>query len=334
MSVPAALAAHYQQLLGLVNPWKITHINLDVAEQRLDIRLEWLRGRKAPCPECGKRCGLKDHLTERTWRHLDSMQFKTFLHCRIPRSECSTHGTRAIPGLRAESGSQWTLLFEAFAVLVMGQVASLTKAANLLGVSWKEAYTLRKHAVARGLGRRSIDEIYYVGIDEKSFRRKERFLTGAGPVIVFASNVASKDNKLFSYDPSSNITIGSQTWSGANLNVSKFRDNTDIPYVDDSLTWVNTTEPAWCWYDNDPLMGQRYEELYNWYAVSTTAHGGIAPVGEHIPTDAEWTTLAIALGADPAVAPTATGWFGSDEGGKQNDQISRQGYRTRSLQQL
>ncbi|MBE0643174.1 MAG: IPT/TIG domain-containing protein [Bacteroidetes bacterium] len=141
-------------------------------------------------------------------------------------------------------------------------------------------------------------------------------ITGAGPVVVYASSVASNADKLFTYDPSSNITIGLQTWSGANLNVSKFRDNTDILYVDDSLTWANTTGPAWCYYDNDPLMGQRYGKLYNWYAVSTTAHGGIAPVGEHIPTDAEWTTLAIAVGADPAFAPTAVGWFGTNEGGK------------------
>lgn len=89
MAVPAALVAHYRQLLGLVKPWKITDITLDVARERLDITLEWPQGQKAPCPECGKRCGLKDHLPERTWRHLDTLQFKTFLHCRIPRSACS-----------------------------------------------------------------------------------------------------------------------------------------------------------------------------------------------------------------------------------------------------
>ena len=177
MSVPAALAAHYQQLLGLINPWKITDINLDIAQQRLDITLEWPRGQRVPCPECAKRCGLKDHLPVRTWRHLDSMQFKTFLHCRIPRCECPTHGARTITVPWAESRSQWTLLFEAFAVLVMENVASLSKAAALLGVSWKEAHSLRKHAVARGLGRRLLDQIEYVGIDEKSFGKKERFIT-------------------------------------------------------------------------------------------------------------------------------------------------------------
>lgn len=142
-------------------------------------------------------------------------------------------------------------------------------------------------------------------------------ITGAGPVIVYASSVASNDDKLFTYDASSNVTIGTQTWSGSNLDVTTFRDGiTIIPYVDDSLTWATTTEPAWCWYDNDPLMGQRYGKLYNWYAVSSTVGGGLAPLGERIPTDAEWTTLAIAVGADPAVAPTAMGWFGTAEGGK------------------
>ncbi len=137
-----------------------------------------------------------------------------------------------------------------------------------------------------------------------------------GPVIVVASSVESNAVD-FTFDPSSPVTIGSLTWSGANLNVSTFRDGvTPIPYVDDSTAWANATGPAWCWYDNDPLMGQRYGKLYNWHAVSSTLGGGLAPQGERIPTDAEWTQLAIAIGADPTVAPTAMGWFGTDEGGK------------------
>ena len=145
-------------------------------------------------------------------------------------------------------------------------------------------------------------------------------ITGPGPVVVYASSVPSNDDKTFTYTPSANVSImtqhGLQTWSGANLDVAKFRDGTDIDYISDSTAWLNATGPAWCWYDNDPLMGQRYGKLYNWYAVSTTDHGGLAPTGQRIPTDAEWTDLAIALGADPATAPTARGWFGTDEGGK------------------
>jgi transposase len=163
--------------LVLLQTWKITELVLDIAQQRLDITLEWPSGRKASCPVCNKRCGLKDHLPIRTWRHLDAMQFKTFLHCRIPRSECRTHGAKTISVPWAEAGSSWTLLFEAFAVMVMEQVPSLTKAASILGISWKEAHTLRRRAVGRGLKRRCVDQIDYLGIDEKSFGRKDRFIT-------------------------------------------------------------------------------------------------------------------------------------------------------------
>jgi len=36
--------------------------------------------------------------------------------------------------------------------------------------------------------------------------------------------------------------------------------------------------------------------MYNWYAVNDSR--GLAPQGYHIPTDAEWTTLATSLGGD------------------------------------
>ncbi|MBR9974381.1 MAG: hypothetical protein KFF77_02270 [Bacteroidetes bacterium] len=48
MTVPAALDHHYRELLGLVRPWKITDIVLDVSTQRVDITLEWPAERKVP----------------------------------------------------------------------------------------------------------------------------------------------------------------------------------------------------------------------------------------------------------------------------------------------
>jgi transposase len=69
------------------------------------------------------------------------------------------------------------LEFEDFAVFVMEQVSTLVKAASILGISWDEASRLRDCAVERGLRRRTVEEIEYLGIDEKSFGRKEGFVT-------------------------------------------------------------------------------------------------------------------------------------------------------------
>ena len=177
MAIHPALTAHYRKLLDLPAPWRITDIALNVAEKRVDITIEWPEGKRVSCPVCGKRCGMKDHREERVWRHLHTMNFATFLHCRTPRSECREHGAKTIAVPWGESNSRWTLLFEIFAVEVLQEVSVLSKAAHILRISWDEAQAIRKRAVKRGLKRRETAGIEHLGIDEKSFGKKVRFIT-------------------------------------------------------------------------------------------------------------------------------------------------------------
>jgi uncharacterized protein (TIGR02145 family) len=79
------------------------------------------------------------------------------------------------------------------------------------------------------------------------------------------------------------------------LNVSTYRNGDPIPEVTDQATWEALTTGAWCYYDNNPANAE-YGKLYNWYAVNDPR--GLAPVGYHIPSDAEWTTLTTYLGGE------------------------------------
>jgi uncharacterized protein (TIGR02145 family) len=90
------------------------------------------------------------------------------------------------------------------------------------------------------------------------------------------------------------LTIGTQTWTGCNLDVTTFRNGDPIPEVTDPSAWIGLTTPAWCYYNNDSVNGPTYGKLYNWYAVNDPR--GLAPVGYHIPSDTEWTTLTTFLG--------------------------------------
>ena len=90
------------------------------------------------------------------------------------------------------------------------------------------------------------------------------------------------------------INYGEQDWSIENAEVVTYRDGTPIPQVTDPNEWSNLTTGAWCYYDNDPSKGK----LYNWYAVAgihdtdpNTQNKEFAPVGWHVPTHEEWTTL-------------------------------------------
>lgn len=98
------------------------------------------------------------------------------------------------------------------------------------------------------------------------------------------------------------ITIGTQVWMVENLKTTKFNDGTSIPLETDNTKWYNLTTPGYCWYDNTPIFNGVYDTtytygaLYNWYAVNT---GKLAPVGWHVPTDAEWTILESYVKANP-----------------------------------
>jgi uncharacterized protein (TIGR02145 family) len=98
-------------------------------------------------------------------------------------------------------------------------------------------------------------------------------------------------------DPLIPITIGTQIWSGINLDVVNYRNGDPIPQVTDQTTWNNLTTGAWCYYDNDPANGAIYGKLYNWYAVNDPR--GLAPVGWHVPIGTEWTTLINFVGGTP-----------------------------------
>jgi uncharacterized protein (TIGR02145 family) len=98
------------------------------------------------------------------------------------------------------------------------------------------------------------------------------------------------------------VTIGTQTWTACNLNVTTYRNGDPIPYVEDFNVWDSLTTGAWTWINHDPILGAQYGKMYNAYAINDPR--GLAPVGYHIPTNIEWETLLDYLGG-PNLASTS-----------------------------
>lgn len=167
----------FAQLLGLSEPWKVTDMKVDYNTLQVDIWVSYPQREKAPCPECKAPCSVYDHREERRWRHLDTMQFQTIIHSRIPRIECPIHGIKTITVPWAGEKSRFTLLFERLAVNVLLGCRNQTKAGEILALSWDEIHEIQEHAVARGLSRRQDEPLPYLGIDEKSFLKGHDYLT-------------------------------------------------------------------------------------------------------------------------------------------------------------
>jgi uncharacterized protein (TIGR02145 family) len=91
------------------------------------------------------------------------------------------------------------------------------------------------------------------------------------------------------------VKIGNQVWMKENLKTTKSNDGTDIPNVTNSSTWIGLTTPGYVWYNNDISNKNIYGAIYNWHSVNT---GKLCPVGWHVPTNTEWTTLVNYIGGN------------------------------------
>src|SRR5690242_3700693 len=112
------LQKHYAQLLGIQSLWSVKAVALKLAEKSVEIELEWQWGARACCPECERECSIHDSAPERTWRHLDTMQFMTLIRARTPRCHCPEHGVKTVRVPWAAPQGRFTLMFESFAVEV------------------------------------------------------------------------------------------------------------------------------------------------------------------------------------------------------------------------
>ena len=176
MNKTDSLATHYELLLGLNQDWQVVDVGVSMEAKRVEIALKHT-GKTACCPECEQSCATFDHAPERTWRHLDTMQFETVLRARVPRVDCKGCGvkTSAVPW--AGKHSPFTWLFEAFAIAVLQSAGTTRDACKLLRIGWEGAQRIMERGVKRGLERRGEVKLKYAGMDEKSFKRGQNYIS-------------------------------------------------------------------------------------------------------------------------------------------------------------
>jgi uncharacterized protein (TIGR02145 family) len=94
------------------------------------------------------------------------------------------------------------------------------------------------------------------------------------------------------------VNIGKQVWMVENLKTTKYRNGDLIGTTTTASSGIESEPTAkyqWA-YNGDENYVATYGRLYTWYAV--TDKRNVCPIGWHVPTDSEWTTLSIYLGGE------------------------------------
>ena len=159
--------------LGLEEPWKIVDQWLDTSKSPHDlhIRISADRGSRFPCPTCGEKCKAHD-FKEFTWRHLNFFQHHCYLTADVPRIKCEEHGVRRVNVPWAREGSQFTLLFEQVAMLLVREMP-VAAAAKIIETTDKRLWRVVHHYVKKAMSRLNLSDLTALGLDETSLRGHE-----------------------------------------------------------------------------------------------------------------------------------------------------------------
>lgn len=162
-----------EKLLGIERPWFVDYVTVDREGKTVETFVAY-EG-EAACPTCNRSAPKHDH-RERRWRHLDIYEFQAYVIAQVPRVDCSEHGIRQIAVPWADGRSGFTALFERLAISLL-QEMSIAAVARTLGLSWDEIDGIMQRAIARGLALRKDRIVKHVGIDEKSFKKRHKYVT-------------------------------------------------------------------------------------------------------------------------------------------------------------
>jgi transposase len=154
----------------------VSRVGLSAKEVSIDVWVDHPRRTRFTCPECERELPVYDHAEERERRHLDSCQFLTCLHARLPRVNCPEHGVVQMRLPWAEPMSRFITLFERFTIDVLKE-CDVEGAGRLLRTTWDQTWHLMERAVARGLSLKEPVASMHCGLDEKSAGRGQNYIT-------------------------------------------------------------------------------------------------------------------------------------------------------------
>lgn len=165
----------FTMALNMGAQWNVVKSEFTGEPKQLELTVKFVPGTKFPDPESGVLCAVHDTV-EKSWRHLNFWQYQTVLRARVPRVIAPDGSVRMVAVPWAREGSGFTLLFEAFAMLLMREMP-VSAAGEVVGCHDTRLWRLLKHYVDKAHAAADWSGVKSLAIDETSARRGHRYVT-------------------------------------------------------------------------------------------------------------------------------------------------------------
>jgi transposase len=168
----------FTTLLNLEDGWVVQSIETDLGNAEIYISIS-CRLQELADDQTGELCKVYDHAPEREWRHLDTMQYKTYIKCKLPRIIASNGKVKTVQPNWASGYERHTYLFEHAVIDLLKATKNQTKTALLMRCGFNIVNRILHVSTRRGMGRRNYSQVAFdqLSIDEKSFRKGHHYIT-------------------------------------------------------------------------------------------------------------------------------------------------------------
>ena len=163
----------FKVALGIEEPVYIKEIQFD---GDLHITMDFRRGGRFNCSECGAEELSVYDTEEKTWRHLNFFQYKCYIHLRTPRTQCPKCGKRLWIPPWGRKQSSFTMLFEAF-IMVLAREMPVSRIGEMVGEHDTRIWRIIRHHVGEAYSEKSFSSVTQVGFDETSSRKGHNYVS-------------------------------------------------------------------------------------------------------------------------------------------------------------
>jgi transposase len=164
--------------LGLETPWYVEKVELLAATEslkELHLHLNFQKGYEFTTAEGLKGKGYDTE--QRTWQHLDFFQHRCYLHARVPRIQAGDGSVSTVSVPWAREGSGFTLLFEAYAMLLIECEMPVCKVAKCVKVTAPRIWRMFNYWIEKAKEKMDLSSTCEIGIDETSSRKGHNYIT-------------------------------------------------------------------------------------------------------------------------------------------------------------
>lgn len=169
----------FTKALGLPHPWHVSSVSFEGEglEKELHIELKFERGHKFSGTDALQYTAYDTR--HRWWQHLNFFQHKCILHANVPRIKQEDGNVKTVEVPWARSGSGFTLLFEAYSMLLIENEMTVKKAAETMDVYPQRIWGVFNHWVGKAHQEVELGDMDTLGFDETSSKKGHNYVTVA-----------------------------------------------------------------------------------------------------------------------------------------------------------